>query len=121
MARQARLGARLNRAAALALVLAAVPGAVSRADGLRGSEGGGDLVIRFLDVGQGDGVLITLPDGKVVLVDGWTPQADADDRLRELGVDHIDLLVATRLRSRAGSNPSVGYLSKMCSVPGLIL
>lgn len=54
-----------------------------------------DLVIRFLDVGQGDGVLITMPNGKVVLVDGGTPHADADDRLRELGVDHIDRLLAS--------------------------
>jgi competence protein ComEC len=53
------------------------------------------LVIRFLDVGQGDGILLTLPDGKVVLVDGGMPDAAADDRLRELGVEHIDLLLAS--------------------------
>ena len=54
-----------------------------------------ELVIRFLDVGQGDGVLMTLPNGKVVLVDGGKPSGGADDQLRALGVDRLDLLVAT--------------------------
>jgi beta-lactamase superfamily II metal-dependent hydrolase len=98
MARQARRGARLTRAAALALAiaLAAVPGAFSRADGPTDTtRGGGDLGIRFFDVGQGDGVLITLPDGKVVLVDGGRPEGNAASQLHTLGIDRIDLLLAS--------------------------
>ncbi len=55
----------------------------------------GELVIHFLDVGQGDGILLRLPDGKQVLIDGGKPEERADDQLRELGVRHLDLLLAT--------------------------
>jgi beta-lactamase superfamily II metal-dependent hydrolase len=49
--------------------------------------------ITFLDVGQGDAVLIQSPEGQTALVDaGWSsPLTD----LRALDVDELDLLVAT--------------------------
>ena len=53
------------------------------------------LQVDFLDVGQGDAVLLRTTDGRVVLVDGGKPSGDADTQLAALGVTKIDLLVAT--------------------------
>jgi beta-lactamase superfamily II metal-dependent hydrolase len=52
------------------------------------------LAITFLDVGQGDAVLIRSPEGKTALVDAG-PGVDIVPRLRRLGVDTIDLAVAS--------------------------
>lgn len=54
-----------------------------------------DSVLRiiFLDVGQGDAVLIQAPEGQTALVDAGP--RDVVPLLRELGVERIDLLVAT--------------------------
>ncbi|MDE2806584.1 MAG: lamin tail domain-containing protein [Gemmatimonadota bacterium] len=51
------------------------------------------LAITFLDVGQGDAVLIRAPEGQTALVDAG--RRDIVPLLREMGVDGIDLLVAT--------------------------
>ncbi len=53
------------------------------------------LTVDFLDVGQGDGVLLRTADGKVVLIDGGKPSGDADDQLVALGITKIDLLIAS--------------------------
>ncbi len=53
------------------------------------------LQVDFLDVGQGDAVLIRTSDGKVVLLDGGKPSGDADTQLAALGVTRIDLLIAS--------------------------
>jgi competence protein ComEC len=54
---------------------------------------GQQLELRFLDVGQGDAVLIR-EGGKSALVDAG-PSADIRRQLEALGVDTIDLLVAS--------------------------
>ena len=63
-----------------------------------GSEIPTDLAtISFLDVGQADSTLISLPDGKHVLIDSGNA-ADGElivDYLDDLGIDTLDLLVAT--------------------------
>lgn len=54
-----------------------------------------DLSMDFLDVGQGDGVLIQTADGQTILIDGGKASAHVEDQLKALGISHIDLLVAT--------------------------
>lgn len=52
------------------------------------------LRISFLDVGQGDGILLQVPEG-AVLVDQGPPEARVDELVRGLGVRRLDLLVLT--------------------------
>ena len=66
--------------------LAALPArAAAAADGLR---------ITFLDVGQGDAILLQVPEG-AVLVDQGPPEADVAQQLRALGVRRLAALVLT--------------------------
>src|SRR5262245_61590303 len=55
----------------------------------------GKLVIRFLDVGQGDCELLQLPDGQTILIDSGDRGAPTVDLLRSYGVRSIDLAIAT--------------------------
>ncbi len=55
----------------------------------------GLLHLDFLDVGQGDGVVIRTPSGKVALVDGGKPDGQADDQLTAMGIRRLDLLLAS--------------------------
>lgn len=53
------------------------------------------LTITFLDVGQGDAALIQTPNRKAVLIDAGTAASRVAERLRALGVDTIDLAIAS--------------------------
>ncbi len=79
----------------LALVLGAcaAPPAPIPAD--RPIEPAGELEIHVLDVGQGDAILIRTPEGRTVLYDGGPSRTAALDHLRELGVESLDLVVAS--------------------------
>ena len=64
------------------------------------------LEVTFLDVGQGDAVLIRAPEGQTALVDAG--RGDIVPVLREMGVERIDLLVAT--------HPHADHIGGMASV-----
>lgn len=57
----------------------------------------GDTLVYFLDVGQGDCELIRLKTGENILIDAGTPDTAQKlvSVLKQLGVEKIDLLVAT--------------------------
>jgi competence protein ComEC len=55
----------------------------------------GALVIRFLDVGQGDSALVQTPDGGTVLIDGGPDEQAVAIRLAALGVKRLDIVVAS--------------------------
>jgi beta-lactamase superfamily II metal-dependent hydrolase len=54
-----------------------------------------DLVIRFFNVGQADAALITSPEGKTALIDGGDNNGNASYALYLLGVDSLDLIIAS--------------------------
>lgn len=85
-------------AAALLAWIAAAPPTLARAFG------DGDLHVTMMDVGQGDAVLITLPNGRTLMVDtggvSLGGEFDIGDRvlgpaLRARGIGHIDYLAIT--------------------------
>jgi beta-lactamase superfamily II metal-dependent hydrolase len=53
------------------------------------------VAITFLDVGQGDATVIESPDGKVALVDGGRNSWHVRDMLLDMGIDSLELVVAT--------------------------
>jgi competence protein ComEC len=57
-----------------------------------------DVVVSFLDIGQGDATLVQ-HGGATVLVDTGPPDSPLLDRLREAGVRRIDLLVLTHAQA----------------------
>ncbi len=55
----------------------------------------GTLQVHYIDVGQGDSILILSPEGKVMLIDGGESGSGALAYLRDKGIDHVDVMVAT--------------------------
>jgi competence protein ComEC len=55
----------------------------------------GKLTVRFLNVGQGDSELISLPNGETILIDSGDRGSPTVDLLRRYGVNEITLIIAT--------------------------
>jgi competence protein ComEC len=58
-----------------------------------------DLVVRVLDVGQGDSILLQPPGSDPVLVDTGPPEDGVEDRLRHLGIHRLAAIVITHDQS----------------------
>lgn len=58
---------------------------------------GHEMQVDFIDVGQGDSILIESPSGKTMLIDGGVKGAGQQivSYLKELGIDKLDIVVAT--------------------------
>jgi competence protein ComEC len=54
-----------------------------------------ELELHFIDVGQGDSVLVRAPGGKNVLYDGGRSASTALEYLQALGVTSLDVVVAS--------------------------
>jgi competence protein ComEC len=87
-------------------VLAAVVAAAAALAGVwpferssAGTRNAAELVVRVLDVGQGDSILLDPPDGEAVLVDTGPPGDGVDDRLRELGIHRLAAIVISHDQS----------------------
>lgn len=57
--------------------------------------GPGTLTVRFLDVGQGDAVLVQSPEGKTLLVDGGRSTTRMAELMNQYDISKIDLMVAS--------------------------
>ncbi|ANE44615.1 ComEC/Rec2 family competence protein [Deinococcus puniceus] len=55
----------------------------------------GQVTIRFLDVGQGDAVLIRSPEGKTLLYDGGRSAERMREHMETYGITKIDLMIAS--------------------------
>lgn len=68
----------------------------------------GQLELHFIDVGQGDAVLIRAPSGQNVLYDGGRPSEAALDYLEQVGVTNLELVVA--------SHPDADHIGGLAAV-----
>lgn len=59
----------------------------------------GVLTIRFLDVGQGDAVLITAPEGQSLMYDGGRSESRMRDLIRQYDIQNVSLVAASHADS----------------------
>jgi competence protein ComEC len=66
------------------------------------------LVVTFIDVGQGDSILIESPEGQTALIDGGSAGSGALTYLQNRGIKSIDIMIATH-----PSEDHIGGLSEV--------
>jgi competence protein ComEC len=72
------------------------------------SPANGTLTVHFIDVGQGDAILIQSPDGKNMLIDGGEKNSGVVAYLQSQGVVKLDVVAATHPHSdHIGGLPEV--------------
>jgi competence protein ComEC len=91
MKRRLRLTAGILLAACLALALSSCAPKPER------QSVAGELVVRFLDVGQGDSILLTLPNGTSMLIDAGPRDAGDDivSAIKDQGLKKLDYVIFT--------------------------
>ncbi len=64
-------------------------------------ENSGEMIVHFIDVGQGDSTLIQTPNGKAILIDAgeYTVAERVVAYIKEQGILTIDVLIATHPHS----------------------
>ena len=77
----------MKRFLALALLCSTVAAAQAAPRGV--------LTIRFLDVGQGDAVLITAPEGQSLLYDGGRSESRMRELIRQYDIKNVSLVAAS--------------------------
>jgi competence protein ComEC len=58
---------------------------------------GAPLIVTFIDVGQGDSIMIEAPDGQIAMIDGGSAGSGSLAYLQSEGVRNIDVMIATHL------------------------
>ena len=98
-------GARTLAAAVLAGVLVLAAPAIPGGGAPVARDG---LLIRFLDVGQGDAILLAVPGARPVLIDAGTPDAGVAEQLDDSGIDRLAAVIVTHPElDHAGGVPGV--------------
>jgi competence protein ComEC len=92
---QSALRRAVSIGALLALLIGGAAVALTREDSNRVDV----FTVTFLDVGQGDSILLQTPEGGAALVDGGPPQSGVVHRLRAAGVRSLDLVVLTHAQA----------------------
>ncbi len=88
----------LFRARSVALALLLLVGVLPLDLEAQGRRSAGSVTISFLDVGQGDSILIRSPEGKTALIDAGT-SSNVVNTLKSLGVNSIDLVAVSHHHS----------------------
>lgn len=69
-----------------------------------------ELAVHFVDVGQGDGIVVQTPDGRVMAIDGGKRQAGMVAYMKKLGVQQVDVMI--------GTNPDADHIGGLIDVLG---